>query len=202
MLRIDEVIVVEGKYDKIKLSSFLDATILETSGFGIFNNPALKRLLSEAAKKRGLIVLTDSDNAGFQIRRYLRSFIDDTLIRNVYVPIQFGKEKRKRTSSASGILGVEGLDEEVIISALKKAGVSADMKLREEPERLTAMDLYRLGLLGKKNSRKKRAVLMMILGFPPNMSKNEVLDALSLFMSKEGLIEFCKEHAAELSAMD
>ena len=202
MLRIDEVIVVEGKYDKIKLSGIIDATILETSGFAVFNNPALRRLLSEAAEKRGLIILTDSDNAGFQIRRYLRSFINESWIKNVYVPVRYGKEKRKKTSSASGILGVEGLDEEDIICALKKAGVVSDKTQREETERLTGMDLYRLGLYGKKNSRKKRAVLMKILGFPENMSKNEVLDALSLFMSKKRLIDFCKEHAAELSAMD
>ena len=95
MLRIDEVIVVEGKYDRIKLSRFLDATILETSGFGIFHDSSLRALLAEAAEKRGLVVLTDSDNAGFQIRRYLRSFIDDSLIKNVYVPVEYGKEKRK-----------------------------------------------------------------------------------------------------------
>ncbi len=202
MLRIDEVIVVEGKYDRIKLSRFLDATILETSGFGIFHDSSLRELLAEAAKKRGLVVLTDSDNAGFQIRRYLRSFIDDSLIKNVYVPVEYGKEKRKKTASSSGILGVEGLREETIIKALMDSGVSVKTEPKDSKDRVSVLDLYRLGLSGRKNSRKKLNIILKHLGLPEQLSAKEVLEAVSLLKTKDGFISFCEEHADELSAMD
>ncbi len=202
MLRIDEVIVVEGKYDRIKLSRFIDATILETSGFGVFNNPSLRRLLAEAAQKKGLIVLTDSDNAGFQIRRYLRSFIDDSLIKNVYVPVEYGKEKRKKAATSSGILGVEGLSEGTITKALEDAGVVLKKDLNENNERISVLDLYRLGLSGRKNSRKKLNIILKRLGLPEQLSKKEALDAVNLLKTKDGFFTFCEEHEDELSAMD
>ena len=152
MLKIDEVIAVEGKYDRIKLNRFIDATIIETSGFRIYNNPTLRKLLSDSAAKRGLIVLTDSDNAGFQIRRYLRSFIDDKYITNVYVPAVKGKEKRKRTASASGIMGVEGLNEEIICKALTDAGIETGKAPVTARETFDTIDLYRLGLSGKRTA--------------------------------------------------
>ncbi len=202
MLKIDEVIVVEGKYDRNRLSQFLDATIIETSGFRVFNNAALRNMLSYAAEKRGLIVLTDSDNAGFQIRRYLRSFIDDSNIKNVYVPAVQGKEKRKRAASASGILGVEGLSEEIILKALADAGVEQGKEAYPKREQFNTIDLYRLGLYGKNKSRKKLTLILKLLGLPEQLSTKETLSVLGLYMTKAEFAAFCDEHAAELTAMD
>ena len=202
MLKIDEVIVVEGKYDRIKLAQFIDATVIETSGFRIFNEPGLRALLTETAEKRGLIVLTDSDNAGFQIRRYLRSFIDETHIRNVYVPVREGKERRKKKASASGTLGVEGLSEELITKALADAGVIFSDTEEKNTERFTTLDLYRLGLSGKRNSRRKLVKLLDILGLPQQLSTKETLDALSILMTKEAFAAIVEEHSAELATMD
>ena len=202
MIRIHEVIVVEGKYDRLRLNQFIEGTILETHGFGIFHNADLRSLLSDAAMKRGLIVMTDSDNAGFHIRRYLRSFIDESHIRNVYVPAIKGKEKRKKTASASGVLGVEGLTEEIIINSLLEAGVRPDNSESRQTDKFESIDLYRLGLSGKKNSRKKLGRILKILGLPEQLSKKETLEILNLYMSKSDLIAFCAEHEAELSALD
>ena len=202
MLKIDEVIVVEGKYDKIKLSQFIDGTVIETSGFRIFNDPRLRALLAEAAGRRGLIVMTDSDNAGFQIRRYLRSFIDEAHITNVYVPAIAGKEKRKKTASASGTLGVEGLSEELITKALADAGVICSDTEGKSTGRFTTLDLYRLGLSGKRNSRRKLEKLLDILGLPQQFSTKETLDALGILMTKEAFAALVEEHSAELASMD
>ena len=202
MLKIDEVITVEGKYDRIKLSRFIDATIIETSGFRIYNNAALRKLLADSAEKRGLIVLTDSDNAGFQIRRYLRSFINDKYIRNVYVPAIKGKEKRKRTASASGILGVEGLSEEIIYKAFSDAGIETGKPSVPTREKFDTIDFYRLGLSGKRNSRNKLKLILQMLGLPEQMSTRETMDVLSLYMTKAEFADFCSKHASQLSAFD
>ncbi|MDO4832082.1 MAG: toprim domain-containing protein [Clostridia bacterium] len=124
MLRTDKVIVVEGKYDEIKLSSIIDAPIIKTDGFGIFKDREKQSLIQRLAKKRGLIILTDGDSAGFMIRNFLGNKIPEELITHVYIPDLYGKEKRKAKPSSEGKLGVEGVPKDVIISAFERAGIS------------------------------------------------------------------------------
>ena len=123
MIELGQVVIVEGKYDKIKLSSFIDATIITTEGFGIFKNREKKKYIRRLAEKNGIIILTDSDRAGQIIRNHIKSFVNNGKIYNVYIPQIFGKEKRKVEPSKEGTIGVEGMEKDVIIKALEKAGV-------------------------------------------------------------------------------
>ena len=191
MLDVREIIVVEGKYDKNKLAGFIRGTILETSGFGIYHDPALRNLLRTAAEKRGIIVLTDSDSAGFQIRRYLRSFIPEEKIRDVYVPALQGKERRKAHPSKEHILGVEGLSEEILIESLRKYGVDTGPSAAEKEDPndcIRTIDLYRLGLSGKSYSRKKMVLLLKYLDLPEGLSTKEACEVLNLLTTKEELV--------------
>ena len=189
MVEISEIIVVEGKYDKIRLSGFLKASILETSGFGIYNNPAMRALLLSAAEKRGLIVLTDSDSAGFQIRRYLRSFISEKYIKDVYVPALRGKEKRKAHPSREKILGVEGLSEEILMEAFQRYGIEPAGEKKKNREEIRTIDLYRLGLSGRENSRKKMVRLLRYMNLPERLSTKEVCEVLNIITTKAELQE-------------
>lgn len=189
MVEISEIIVVEGKYDKIRLSGFLKASILETSGFGIYNNPAMRALLLSAAEKRGLIVLTDSDSAGFQIRRYLRSFIPEKYIKDVYVPALRGKEKRKAHPSREKILGVEGLSEEILMEAFQRYGIEPAGEKKKNREEIRTIDLYRLGLSGRENSRKKMVRLLRYMNLPERLSTKEVCEVLNIITTKAELQE-------------
>ena len=189
MVEISEIIVVKGKYDKIRLSGFLKASILETSGFGIYNNPAMRALLLSAAEKRGLIVLTDSDSAGFQIRRYLRSFISEKYIKDVYVPALRGKEKRKAHPSREKILGVEGLSEEILMEAFQRYGIEPAGEKKKNREEIRTIDLYRLGLSGRENSRKKMVRLLRYMNLPERLSTKEVCEVLNIITTKAELQE-------------
>ena len=193
MLEIREIIVVEGKYDRIRLSGFVKATILQTSGFGIYHDPAMRALLVSAAEKRGLIVLTDSDSAGFQIRRYLRSFIPEKYIRDVYVPALRGKEKRKAHPSREQILGVEGLSEEILTKAFRRYGIEAYPSEKENKDEIQRIDLYRLGLSGRENSRKKMLRLLQYLELPEHLSTKEACEVLNLIMTKAELREIVQD---------
>ena len=124
MIKIDEIVVVEGKYDKIRLSSVVDATIITTDGFGIFKNKEKQKLIRKLAQERGILILTDSDNAGFMIRSFLKGIVDNSKIRHAYIPDLYGKEKRKSSPSAEGKLGVEGMSEQVLRQSLDKAGIA------------------------------------------------------------------------------
>ena len=193
MLELREIIVVEGKYDRIRLAGFVKAPILETSGFGIYHDPALRALLASLAEKRGLIILTDSDSAGFQIRRYLRSFIPEEYIKDVYVPALHGKEKRKAHPSKEQILGVEGLSEEILLEAFRRCGIDAAPSEKEEKDLIRTADLYRLGLSGRDNSRKKMVRLLEYLQLPVRLSTKEACEVLNLIMTKEELRETVQE---------
>ena len=155
MQRIKEVIVVEGRYDKNTLSQVVDAVILETAGFGIFNDAAKRRLLKTMAEQRGLIVLTDSDGAGFLIRNHIRGCVDPKLVKHAYIPDIYGKERRKARASKEGKLGVEGMRPEVLIEALRRAGATFDDSPADtRPERITKADLYARGLSGRQAARR------------------------------------------------
>lgn len=187
MITLKQAVIVEGKYDKIKLKNFLDAEIFTTDGFGIFKNKEKVQMLRRIAEQRGLIILTDSDSAGFVIRGYLTGVIDPKYVTNVFVPEIKGKEKRKLKESAQGLLGVEGLSEQVITEALKKAGVDLDGgHMTEQKDRITHTDLYNLGLSGGADSKQKRKQLTDSLALPSGMSTNQLLTALnSLYTRKE-----------------
>ena len=166
MIHLTEAVIVEGKYDKIKLSNFIDAEIITTDGFKIFKDKEKLHLLRKIANKRGIIILTDSDSAGFLIRGHLSGFLPENSIKNVFMPEIRGKEKRKKKASSEGLLGVEGISEQVILNALKKAGVIASKNITEK---VTNADLYELGLIGGVNCSDKRKELLKSMDLPTAM---------------------------------
>lgn len=186
MERIKEVIVVEGRYDKNTLSQVVDALIVETSGFGIFNNKEKQRLLTKLAQARGLIVLTDSDGAGFVIRNFIKGCVEPSLVKHAYIPEIYGKERRKRQSSREGTLGVEGMRPQVLLDALKRAGATFEGETPEKSaEPITKADMFKMGLSGGEGSRIKRERLINMLELPSKLSSDALLDVLNAIMSRE-----------------
>lgn len=188
MVKIRETIVVEGRYDKNTLSQILDATILETSGFGIFKDKQQMNLLRRVAEKRGLIVFTDSDGAGFVIRNHIKSAIPAKFLKHAYTPDIFGKERRKAAPGKEGKLGVEGMDREVILEALRCAGATFEGEAAPTHSQITKQDMMALGLSGGKDSSTKRKALMKLLNLPERLSANAFLQAVNLLCTRE---EFC-----------
>lgn len=168
MISVHEAILVEGKYDKIKLSSLIDATIVETNGFSIYRDAEKRAFIRRLAAERGLIVLTDSDNAGRQLRHYIASFIPQEQLRHAYIPDIYGKEKRKPAPSKEGKLGVEGVPSEVLLQALRDASTLTEVPASRP--RLTAADLMTLGLTGQAGSAELRRRLFRALKLPENLS--------------------------------
>lgn len=178
MIKIKQAIIVEGKYDKIKLSGIIDSPIIQTDGFGIFKNKELQKMIKTVAEKTGILILTDSDSAGFQIRSFIGSTVDSQYIRHAYIPDIFGKEKRKTEPSKEGKLGVEGVPEKIIIEALEKAGVLCERV--EEPARpITKTDLYEDGFSGGENSSFLRSELLKYFGLPSRLSANSLVKVLN-----------------------
>ncbi len=183
MLNIKEVIVVEGKYDKIKLSQITDASIICTDGFQIYRNEEMISLLKKLSEECGVIIFTDSDSAGFRIRNYIKNKLAGCNIKHAYIPDFYGKEKRKSKPSKQGLLGVEGVPDEVIEESLLRCG--ATVKEKNEDilfTRLTKADLFHLGLSGGKNSKEKRSMLLRRLQLPSQMSANTFLDVLNTML--------------------
>jgi ribonuclease M5 len=187
MVKIKEAIVVEGRYDKNTLSQIVDAPILETSGFGIFKDKKQMDLLRQVAEKRGLIVFTDADGAGFVIRNHIKSAIPGKYLKHAYTPDIFGKERRKAAPGKEGKLGVEGMKREVILEALRKAGATIEGENCPQTNAITKQDLMELGLSGGPGSSEKRLALMKKLNLPEHMSANALLQALNLLYSLEEL---------------
>ena len=187
MIRVKEAIVVEGKYDKIKLSSLVEGVIIETKGFGIFQDREKLAYLRALAKKRGLIVLTDSDGAGFLIRGKLSSSIPPEQIKHAYIPDILGKERRKAAPSKEGKLGVEGMTPEILLACLKRAGATILGEDTPTEQPITKQDLFDLGLSGGANASEKRKKLMKKLALPEHLSPNGLLQALSLLYTREEL---------------
>ena len=182
MFRIREAIVVEGRYDKNTLSQVVDTLILETAGFGIFKNPEQMALLRKAAEKRGLIVLTDSDGAGFVIRNRIRGAIPQHWVKHAYIPDVYGKEKRKRQGGKEGKLGVEGMPPQVLEEVLRRAGATflgEDAREEESAPPLTKADLFAAGLTGGPDSAARRLALLKELELPEHMSANALLAVLN-----------------------
>ncbi len=194
MIKIAEAIVVEGRYDKNTLSQIIDAPILETSGFGIMKNKEQLELLRKVAQKRGLIVFTDSDGAGFVIRNYLKGAIPADHLKHAYIPDVPGKEKRKTAPGKAGMLGVEGMPPEIIIDALRKAGATIEGESTARTAgNITKQNLMELGLSGGTNSSQKRQDLLKKLELPAQMSSNAMLQALNLLMGLEELKNLLSE---------
>ena len=193
MIRIDKPIIVEGKYDVIKLSRIVDALIIKTDGFGIFKDKEKQHLLRRLAGEKGIVVLTDSDSAGFLIRKFLKSSIPEDRITHVYIPDVYGKEKRKTQAGKEGKLGVEGISEAVLLEAFRKAGVICNETDEEERRLITNIDLYEAGLMGKDNSKEKRVKLMKALALPERLSTSSLLKILNTFVTYEEFTEKLKE---------
>ena len=194
MLKIREAIVVEGRYDKNTLAQIVDAPILETKGFGLFKDPKQLELLRSVAKKRGLIVLTDSDGAGFVIRNHIKSAIPAKYLKHAYIPDVAGKEKRKAAPGKEGKLGVEGMSQEVLLSALKNAGATIEGEsMAQGNDQITKQDFVEFGLSGGLNASERRKRLQNRLHLPEHMSANALLQALNLLLSREELAEIDRE---------
>ena len=186
MTRIREAILVEGRYDVNTVRQVVDTVVLESGGFRIFNNKDQLKLLRRIAETRGLIVLTDSDGAGFVIRNYLRGAIDPTQVKHAYIPDVAGKERRKRTASKEGKLGVEGMRPEVLLEALRRAGATIEGEDAPLPgARITKADLYAAGLTGGADSRAARQRLLEQLDLPEHLSTNALLEVLNALMTRE-----------------
>ena len=187
MVKIKEAIVVEGRYDKNTLSQIVDAPILETAGFGIFKDKKQMKLLRQVAEKRGLIVFTDSDGAGFVIRNHIKSAIPGKYLKHAYTPDILGKERRKAAPGKEGKLGVEGMSREIILEALRKAGATIEGEETVQTHQITKQDLMMLGLSGGPDAGAKRLALLKALKLPERMSPNAMLQALNLLYTLEEL---------------
>lgn len=192
MIHIEQAIVVEGKYDKNTLSQLVDAPIFTTDGFSIMNDREQLFFLRTVAEKRGLIILTDSDGAGFLIRGKLKGSLPADRIIHAYIPDVYGKEKRKAAPGKEGKLGVEGMKPEVLLKALADAGVTASEKPSER-ERITKKDFYLLGLSGTDGSEERRQSLKRRLALPERMSTNALLDAINILFTREEFFRLVQE---------
>lgn len=189
MHKISEVIIVEGRYDKNTLSQIVDATIIETNGFGIFNDKEKQQLLKTIAEKRGIIVMTDPDGAGLVIRNFIKGSVDPKFVKHAYVPEILGKERRKNHASKEGKLGVEGMDAEAIIRALKCCGATIDDKKTTAGESITMADLYAIGFTGRHDSAAKRAAFLSSMNFPSKMTAQTFLPLVNALMSRDEFLE-------------
>lgn len=187
MVKVKEAIVVEGRYDKNTLSQIVEAPILETAGFGIFRDKKQMALLRQVAEKRGLIVFTDSDGAGFVIRNHIKSAIPGRYLKHAYIPDILGKERRKSAPGKEGKLGVEGMTREIILEALKRAGATIEGESEPQTRQITKQNLMELGLSGGVNSSEKRLALLKKLNLPEHMSANAMLQALNLLYDLDEL---------------
>lgn len=193
MISVKEAIIVEGRYDKIKLSSIVDTPIIETGGFRVFKDKEKQNLIRNIAKKRGILILTDSDSAGFVIRNFLKGIVPENEIKNAYIPQLKGKEKRKAEPSKEGLLGVEGLSEAFLVKAIQNSGATVLNENKPEVRaEITKGDLYELGLSGRENSAVMREKLLKKLELPTYLTTNALVSALNCLYSLEELKEIIK----------
>lgn len=191
MIKIKQAVIVEGKYDKIRLSNIVDTVIVPVHGFSVYRDRETAELIRTLARTRGIVILTDSDSAGFQIRNKIKEIARGGSVINVYVPDIKGKERRKREPSKQGLLGVEGIDDDIILEAFRKAGVLAE-KSEAPKDPITKADLFDLGLIGAENSAQRRAALQRSLGLPERLSANMLLEMLNVMYTRERFLEEVK----------
>lgn len=197
MIKIKEAVIVEGRYDKIKLSSLIDAPIIETNGFRVFSDKEKQNLIKKIADARGILVMTDSDSAGFVIRNFLKGVVDKSKVKHCYIPQIEGKEKRKAQSGKEGLLGVEGVSDDVIIDAIRKSGATIIGENSTTKKEITKSDLLSLGLTGTENAQKNRNMLLKRLRLPTYLTTNAMLTALNCLYSLEELKSLLDEINAE-----
>lgn len=176
---VKEVILVEGKFDKERVRSSVDALVIDTEGFRIFKSKEKREMIRRLAFEKGLIILTDSDSAGLMIRNYVKSFVDSSRIINAYIPQIKGCEKRKTHPSKEGYLGVEGISSEIIVSALSFAGVKFNENDTKKADKISYNDLYQLGLAGRKDSSEKRKAFLKANNLPQNLSTKAIIDLIN-----------------------
>lgn len=191
--KIKEVIVVEGRYDKNALAQVVEGTIVTLDGFSVFNNQEKLAFLRRLAAERGLIILTDSDGAGFVIRNYLKGALPKEQVKHAYIPDVYGKERRKAAPGKEGKLGVEGMKPETLLEALRRAGATLEGEASAPRNEITKLDLYEAGLTGGANSAAKRKALLDKLRLPERLSANGLLEALNLIYTKESFLAIIEE---------
>ncbi len=182
MIQITPAVIVEGKYDKIKLSSMLDTLIIATDGFSVFKDTEKQKLIRRIAEKRGILILTDSDAAGFKIRAFIGGSVPPEYVKHAYIPDILGKEKRKSAPSKEGKLGVEGMPTQILLQALEKAGVFCT-DVPQPHRRITNADLYTDGFSGQKDSRSRKAALLQYFDLPERLNTSALLQVLNTFVS-------------------
>lgn len=195
MIKLKQAVIVEGKYDKIKLSRIIDAPIIQTDGFGIFKDKELQSLIRILAKTNGIVVLTDSDSAGFKIRSFIGSTVAQQDIIHAYIPDIFGKERRKTEPSKEGKLGVEGVPEKVIMQALENAGVFCEEKPGDK-RMITKLDLYEYGFAGRADSAVKRRELLKYYSLPSRLSANALVKVLNCITNYDDFVRAAKAFSA------
>ncbi len=188
MISIKQAIIVEGKYDKMRLEKVCDAPIFTTEGFRIFKDKERRAFFRKLAKERGLLILTDSDRAGFMIRNHIKGFVEEGEIHQAYIPEILGKERRKNTPSKEGKLGVEGMEEEILKDVLSKF-LSDD----NAGEKIEKIDLYECGLYGGTKSAAVRSILCRRLSIPEKLSVTALVDALNALITKDEFLKYTEE---------
>ena len=191
-IEIKEAVIVEGKYDKIKLQSFISSPVIETNGFRIFKDKEKQSLIRKIADTRGILIITDSDSAGFMIRNFLKGFVPDDKIKHAYIPNIKGKEKRKEEPSKEGFLGVEGIEISLISDAIEKSGATiiGQNDIKENGTEITKADFFELGLSGKENANLLRKKVLSSLSLPEYLSTNAMITAINCLFSKEEFVKF------------
>jgi len=198
-IKIQEVLIVEGKYDLNTVKQVVDGIVITTDGFGVFHNREKLQLIERMAETRGVIILTDSDGAGFLIRNYLKGRLSKENVKHAYIPDVYGKEKRKRTASKEGKLGVEGMRPEVLCKALERAGVNVSDSHEQDRELISKADLYMLKLSGTPNSSENRRRLIAALDLPEKLSSNVLLDVLNALFSRDEFLDKWQELQKKIS---
>lgn len=193
MYHVKETIIVEGVYDKIRLSGFIDAVIYTTGGYAVFNNKSSQQTIRTLAEKTGIVILSDSDSAGIKIRNFVKQLAPDARILHAYIPEVKGKERRKDKRSAEGLLGVEGLSEDIIIKAIIASGATVDGNAAPKKYCITKADMFALGLSGSPKSSQMRSELAKKLGLPSKLSANMLLDVINRLLSRDELCSLCDE---------
>ncbi len=191
-IKVNQIVVVEGKYDAIKLDSIIDGLIIPVNGFSVYTDDEKKSLLKNLGRKNGIILVTDSDSAGFKIRNYVQNICRGSEIINVYIPPVRGKESRKQTASKEGLLGVEGISKEILIKCFSDAGIS-NTGLTVHRENMTYADLFELGLSGTANATANREKLAKALNIPTKLSKKALLEVLNRLCTKQQIEEILAE---------
>ena len=208
-LNLTQALVVEGKYDAARLANLVDATILTTDGFAIFKDKTMQALFKRIAAAQGMILLTDSDAAGFKIRHYITGLVGPQNVLQAYIPAVPGKEPRKPEPGKEGLLGVEGVDDALILQGLHTALAAAPLQAQQQnTDPITYTDLYEWGLSGSANASERRRTFLRILGLPPRLSKKEIIqvlntlytrDALQVQLQAMKLQNYCKVEGGNLS---